>query len=108
MTSERLLNMSIEVLYLPQKLYPQNNFLATPLAEMLVKGEIDGAPKALELGRIWSGQYLSYFEWGRGQWSWVFQFSDTKHGFNLSLSQQRFAEFVKGSVGPFRVGFKHP
>ena len=30
--SERLLNMSIEVLYLPPKLlYPQNKFLATPL-----------------------------------------------------------------------------
>ena len=33
MTSKRLLNMSIEVLYLPPKfLYPQNKFLATPPA----------------------------------------------------------------------------
>ena len=31
MTSERLLNMSIEVLYLPQNFIPPNKFLATPL-----------------------------------------------------------------------------
>jgi len=33
MTPERLLNMSIEVLYLPQKLYPKNKYLARPLRE---------------------------------------------------------------------------
>jgi len=37
MTPERLLNMSIEVLFLPQNFYaPQNKFMATPLFIIII------------------------------------------------------------------------